>query len=239
MAISLTMIGQRMPQDQNGGKNAIGYGALGNSNSRLSNAFGWYALFGNKGYSDIAIGDSAGYGCNDSYRLFIGQGAKDSSTSLIWANMVLKYVVINNYLGIGKYPTTRLDIKGTAKADTFKGYFLGSSIGDTTSLSNRINKKVNITDTINRKKIATRKMTDSLYLGKTSTATNSSKFLNKDTSTSGIETQTMAKTILKQFASDTTVTAIVGFILYKTSDSSVYICRHTGTGKKWFKITTQ
>ena len=53
---------------------------------------------------------------------------------------------------------------------------------------------------------------------------------------SGADKKLQVNAALQIFRGDTTVTAALGVIVYKTSDNHFYGCKNTGAGKKWYQL---
>ncbi len=91
---------------------------IANTSGNYNVAIGHYALISNTiNDSSIAVGFLAGNGKNVDNRLYIGHSG-DSTDCTIWSNMRPNYkkVIINNQLGIHKYPTCALDVNGQIKS---------------------------------------------------------------------------------------------------------------------------
>lgn len=112
--------------------NSSGYNNLANGNSALySNTIGAYntaigngALSANiSGNLNIGIGRNVGNGGSATLdsRLYIGNNSSDSTVLPIWSNMDTHKIILNNEVGIHKYPTCALDVNGQIKTTQLTG----------------------------------------------------------------------------------------------------------------------
>ncbi|HBF87025.1 MAG TPA: hypothetical protein DDX39_00175 [Bacteroidales bacterium] len=93
-----TYIGKSAGQGNTSGSNNVMVGtSAGNSSTGTGNVF---------------IGYNAGYSESYSNKLYIENSNADSDDALIYGNFATNRVQINNYLGIGEYPSYTLDVAG-------------------------------------------------------------------------------------------------------------------------------
>ncbi len=117
-----TMVGTNAGQMNQGNDNVFFGNGAGNSNSTgNSNTFvGSGAGYNNWGSLNVFIGNLAGYNDQGSSKLYISNSS--TSTPLIYGEFsptpLLRF---NGNVGVGKTPSTALDVSGTVTATSFSG----------------------------------------------------------------------------------------------------------------------
>ncbi|MFH2094998.1 MAG: tail fiber domain-containing protein [Bacteroidota bacterium] len=102
--------------NQTGDNNVMVGLQTGYFNSGSNNTFvGAMAGFQNtSGGSNVFIGHRAGYSETGSWKLYVDIADLDSDNSLIYGDFLWNKLQVNDYLGIGSYPSYTLDVAGVA-----------------------------------------------------------------------------------------------------------------------------